>query len=44
MTLTGLAVLLLGAAFVFGSVYFKTHHAALTDKADSWKRRFRDWE
>jgi len=44
MTIVGSLVLVLGAALVFGAIYFKTHQEALTARFEGWRRRLGGWE
>ena len=44
MTIVGSLVLLLGAAVVFGAIYYKTNQAAVDAWLNQWRRRLAAWE
>lgn len=44
MTIVGSLVLLLGAAVVFGAIYYKTNKPAIDAWLNQWRRRFHAWE
>ncbi len=44
MTMVGSLVLVVGAALVFGAIYYKTHKAEIGDLLDRWRLRFAGWE
>jgi len=44
MTMVGSLVLLVGAALVFGAIYYKTHKAEIGALLDRWRLRFAGWE
>ena len=44
MTVVGVLILVVGTGLVAGTVYYKTHRAALNTALNRWLRRFGDWE
>jgi len=44
MTMVGSLVLVVGAALVFGAIYYKTHKAEIGERLDRWRLRFAGWE
>lgn len=44
MTIVGSSVLVLGAALVFGAIYYKTHKQEIGNVIDRWRLRFSGWE
>jgi hypothetical protein len=44
MTIVGSSVLVLGAALVFGAIYYKTHKQEIGALMDRWRLRFAGWE
>ena len=44
MTIMGVAFLLMGAALVFGHLYYKTHQENVLGKIKKWRQRLGVWE
>jgi predicted membrane channel-forming protein YqfA (hemolysin III family) len=44
MSLIGSQVLLVGAALVFGAIYYKTHQEQVNLWVEAWRRRMLEWE
>jgi hypothetical protein len=44
MTMIGSLVLVVGAALVFGAIYYKTHKTEIGELLDRWRLRFAGWE
>ena len=44
MTIVGSLVLLLGAALVFGAIYYKTNKARLDGLVEQWRRQLAQWQ
>jgi hypothetical protein len=44
MTAVGSIVLFIGAALVFGAIYYKTHQVELNSTFDKLRKKFGEWE
>ena len=44
MTVIGSIILLVGAALVFGAIYYKTHREQLISRYQTWRERLSGWE
>jgi hypothetical protein len=44
MTVVGTMVLVVGAALVFGAIYYKTHRAEIGERLGRWRLHFSGWE
>ena len=44
MTMVGSLVLVVGAALVFGAIYYKTHQTEIGEMRDRFRLRFEGWE